>query len=36
MNQDYREKIAELLEICEDTSLLDFIYQLLYKAQEAN
>jgi 23S rRNA maturation-related 3'-5' exoribonuclease YhaM len=34
MNQEYKEAIAELLEDCEDSSLLDLIYQLLYKAQE--
>lgn len=36
MNQDYKEAIIELLQTCEDASLLDFIYQLLYKAQEAS
>lgn len=32
----YRKEIAELLKRCEDRSLLDFVYQLLYKAQEAS
>jgi hypothetical protein len=36
MNQEYVEAIIPLLQVCEDTSLLDLIYQLLYKAQEAS
>ena len=36
MNQEYKEAINELLQKCEDTSLLDFIYQLLYKSQETS
>ena len=36
MKEQYIKDITELLEECEDLSLLDFIYQLLYKAQEAS
>ena len=36
MKEQYTKEIMELLEQCEDLSLLDFIYQLLYKAQEAS
>lgn len=36
MKEQYITDIIELLNQCEDLSLLDFIYQLLYKAQEAS
>ena len=35
MTEQYKKDIAELLKECKDISLLDFIYQLLYKAQKA-
>jgi hypothetical protein len=32
MKEEYLEKINNLLEKCEDLSMLDFIYQLLDKS----
>ena len=33
MQEEYIEKIIDLLQKCEDLSLLDLIYQLLQKCQ---
>lgn len=35
MKHEYQQSIMELVNKCEDISLLDFIYQLLQKAQQA-
>lgn len=35
MKEEYTRKIAELLERCNDLSLLDLIHQLLQKSQQA-
>jgi len=32
---EYKQEITRLMENCEDISLLDFIYQLLQKSQQA-
>lgn len=33
MKEEYKKKIAELLEKCNDLSILDFILQLLQKSR---
>jgi hypothetical protein len=33
--EEYKTKINELVEKCNDLSLLDFIHQLLQKSQQA-
>ena len=33
--EEYIEKIAALLQVCDDIKRLDFIYQLLQKSQQA-
>lgn len=34
MKQEYIEKITDIVSQCDDLSMLDFVYQLLYKTQK--